>query len=256
MLEQRARRKIARMARQDHGPQLSGTSLDPRRPDANIGRYNRKQLESYAAQLSQFNSRSTQYVALGNGKIIPKSRFMYTKRLEAKANRRKMAKASANPDLVIDSTGRTVDERHRTAVSRKFSKNNAVNNPWEPTDMKSWKIENEKALKKLTEHQRYKASDKFDEDQYQKQLKHALAAVAVLGNSYSDMAEDLKKLSRESFFILYNLTGFATDIDIPYVEEKMLQAGKKSMQNVELLSDTIEDAKEKLEYAKQYRLHG
>jgi len=82
-LERNARRKIARLKAKG----VTADMLISFRDAKNVARYNTKQADSYIQRLEQFNSRKTGFVQLGNGKWIPKEKWLAYKDAEARANK-------------------------------------------------------------------------------------------------------------------------------------------------------------------------
>lgn len=86
--EELATRKIRRMAKQDGGYDVRGTSLDPLKPKGWIDRATRAQLDKYQRELTQFRRPSVGWVRGGNGKPI---RRQVVRNAELAARRRNKA---------------------------------------------------------------------------------------------------------------------------------------------------------------------
>lgn len=76
--------KIRRLEKQ--GIHLAGSTYDPRRDAKNIAKYNRKQLQTYTAQLSEFTKRSTKFIKGPMGAPISMMDFSRYKNAETLYN--------------------------------------------------------------------------------------------------------------------------------------------------------------------------
>lgn len=85
-LRTRATKKAARL-RRDKGVQIAGSKYDPRRAVGSEKRLNKRQLQSYVGRLQGFNSRSTQYGAIGQGVPVPQKKLDRYHAAQARFNR-------------------------------------------------------------------------------------------------------------------------------------------------------------------------
>lgn len=208
-----ATRKISRL-KQQKGVYVSGTSADPRRDASGERRATSRELRAYSRQLSKFLDRKTQYVGDSSGRPVPAEKWKQYKSQEAAYNDKVHRYFESVADVKLPN-GETVREyMAKTTPDHRQAGNAAVNAPYDPTVRQPKNIASKESLDKLTESMKKRNSADYFAKQNQMSKAQFKQMVEVINEPALSDAVD--SLTDKQFAVLWNYTGFATGVSIPY----------------------------------------
>lgn len=204
-VRQEHRRATAKASRlRAKGVEVTGTNYDPRRNLSNIKKYNRKQLESYSAQLSAFNSRSTSFEAGQGGAILPGAEVRRYRQVENKFNR--IARKQYGKIADIPAFGRGMSIREADRLDRPSMRTRmggmSVTRPYEETKRSMRGVTGPDALRQLTEDMERRLSKGYLPSKLSEQRRQFMAMMTEIGHIES--VRDANKLTDEQFNVLFN----------------------------------------------------
>lgn len=244
---QAANRKVNRL-RKNKIVELVGTKFDVRRPVGNINKYNKKQLETYSAVLTQFNSRQTTYAGGLNGAVLDITSAAYFKRLQSRYNTIATNHKASKADVFIPQAGMTIKERHATLdPDKKASQGYAANDPFAINTVELHNIKDQKALKILTQQLEKKLRDDYLTIELKASRGELKQMLDTIGDQ--DLADGFNKLNAYQFDILWNDTQAAKAISGIYEYYESLTGGAAERWHAKAANTYREDLLELLEWA-------
>lgn len=246
-LRTRTTRKIARLKR-DKGANVASGQYDPRRNVGAEKRYTARQLEAYKRQLTEFNSRRTQFVPDSNGRGLRADRWRKLQALESRYNELASQYFGAISDIRVGSTAETLaDVMGRTTTPHPVPGNTGAKSLYQQFSRKSTGVAGPKALEKLIA--------KFERDEKGGIIK------TLVENGRRDFAEMIKTvgdeklknavaaLSDAQFSVIWQYTEFAHSISHWYELMKMMLAKDDEPWHAQLVDDAMGTAYELAEWA-------
>lgn len=184
------------------------------REGAKIHRYTRKQLESYAKQLREFNSRQTAYVRLGGGDVVSAAKWREYKAAERRVRRQRKRLY----DQISNHTtpyGLTVAERAKLTRPAQRGKGDTNHHLLSLPNRSPEAIRTIKALEELTAH-----AEKVSGRQYRAKLRQGRRQNIQKMLTYvglDDLQEDVEQLTDKQFDYLWTASqGFNHDVSVLY----------------------------------------
>lgn len=241
-LHKNATSKISRL-RKD-GVDLAGTISDPRRSPELYKRYNRAQLEKRIELLEEFNSRySTTLVEIGSkGNRVTLAQVQAFKKLEKKANKRKIDIFNKIKDVEIPFLGMTVQQTLNMHGQEKYPQmGESITNFLRRTDKKISNIEDmSKVISRV--HEMSNNIIKIANENAMMQIEGMLQVMESANPSeVKEIRDRLTNLSPVRFFILHaGNRHFMDELATPYSE---YVAGVKDSARLSTPLDMLDDAK-------------
>lgn len=248
-LHRSATAKVSRNERK--GIKLRGSKYDPRRDPKTIGRLNRKQLEAQAARLSEFTSRSTQFVPDRKNRPLPAKEWREFERRKNAVNKKSMKAFQKVGHVKLPVGDETIIDRlERMTPKHKRMGNRTVNVPYAPLDTKPKNIESEKGLAKLIARMDKRLGESYIRDEVKLARRSASKILGRLGEK--ELRRDVNKLTDAQFYTLWNMSTFAVDITIPYEDyKKDLEGQNKPKYHSAAMEDSsLREAKRLVGWAK------
>lgn len=242
-------RKVSRI-KSDTGLPISGSKNDPRRDLSKVKRYTKSQLRTYIAELSEFSSRSVQFVPSANRTPIQADLWKRYKSLEARRNQQINTQFERVKDVFLPAVGQTIGERMAmiTPAHRQLT-NPSVNAPYRPAEMQPRNVASQKALERLVAQKENQLRPS-----YRKQLindaRSQFAKMADVINR-RDLARDVSKLSDAQFEVLWNYTPFASAIGINYEVIQAMLSNKEKPFHSDSLRNAVASQKSLIEWARK-----
>jgi hypothetical protein len=179
------------------------------------------------------------------GKPIPLDRFRQYKREEAKMNAHKYSRAAAVADVLLPSGETVLERRQKMPYKKPKGSNPAVNDPWEPKNRQPWQINGEAALKEMIKDAKRRQKDSWTRKQRSYQLTSATKMLDAVGDS--DLANRVKRMHPDAFYLLFNHTSFVNDLSEEYEIITMTGALEADFNDVRV--NAIESVRQHIEWA-------
>ena len=225
---------------------LTGTKYDPRRAIANIEKYNRRQLQSYVNQLTEFTSRQTRFHLDAHGGIITSKKWREYKQAERARNRR-IKREWDKVDKIFDpDTGMTVGQSRDAFTPTHPTAANPTVNARRPINRKPNQVASESKLKKLTKQQMDYAKANFRKKEQQRFKRIARDMLRTVNRP--DLIKELRKLTDAQFKLLWT-NEFVNLISEPYESAKAQMSEKGKYVATPALENNLERAKAKIAWA-------
>jgi len=247
-----ATRKVSRL-RTQKGVELTGTKIDPRRDPHLLKRYTTRQLKAYIAQLDSFVDRKTQFVGDARKRPLNPATWGEYAQLEKQYNAKVRAEFDRIAGLKLPHGDQTIGERmammtptHRAAYDP------AVNAPYSPPTRKPKNMASDRALRRLTADMRDRLSPSRQRRDTARD-RDAFGKMAELINQ-PDLVKAVKGLSDAQFRVMWNYTGFATDISLSYEASKSMLTEKERPWHSEAMAIAVKDAHALIKWAKSLDL--
>lgn len=238
------KRKTQRIQR-NTGAKVAGTDYDPRRENANIGKYNAKQLTTYLNQLNSFVDRRTQFGSLSRGAPAPRTAIKaYDYRLrKVREQEREHHERMANQ--FIKPLGKSVEEFK--AGRARNTRNPTVNPVYGALNNVS-DVKSAGALFKLTKNLDEKLKRSHLPDKLAEGKEQLLKALDHMGET--TFANEVNQLSDDQFDVLWFGTSFAESVFMKYGLETGRAANSKETWQESVINDAYNDIDEFLEWAR------
>ncbi|WVX89719.1 DNA terminal protein [Microbacterium phage Curie] len=224
--------KVSRL--RSKGVDVAGTNFDPRKPIANVRKYNTKQLQAYMDRLDTFTARTYRVRALKDRVPLPLGRWEAYERTQRNYNRIVDAAMEKVGGLMPPDSGLTIREREdmRKAVKGTANTENSV---LHRTERKPENITDAKALDKL-EQQLLKRSDP---EYRERQVSAARGSADDMMDQIGQPAlkAEVNALSDYQFDILWSRTRFRDTLIAIYLE---MQESKGNADYSEELADCFQ----------------
>lgn len=237
-----ATKKVSRIKKS--GAEISGTSLDPRKPMADVNKMNSRQLRSYMGNLSKFNARGTGYLGTADG-VITRAQWNEYKRLESRYRKRAELYDAMNAAIKMPFADSTVGQRRKNMeADRLTAGGTSTNRPYDSkVNRQAKNINGPKALQQLVEQMKNKLKDGYLE----KHVKAQRAQYNQLLEGIGDQAliEQSKQMTDAQFAIAWNELGLA-DAAVQRYAAKDIEIGRAG-QTID--EDVNDDAKQIVSYA-------
>jgi len=222
-LEKRAARKISR--NRSKGVELNNSDFDPRRKNANVGRYNSHQLRAYAGNLERFLSRRTQFVGGARGVPIRREKW---RQFEAHQNRYNENATKAYNEVrgIKLPNGMTIGEREAATRSEfPTTANPAVNAMFRKSGFTPDGLTGERALAALVKQIKAKNDPKRIAKEIASGREQLAQMLKVVGRN--DIQEKVNRLNDKQFNLLWQYSNFAGAVSINYEIAMARLAGKE-----------------------------
>lgn len=254
-------RKVSRLKRQfndagqEVGPVISGTDLDPRKPNSTIKRYTKTQLRSHIDRLNAFVDRDVQFVGLGDRARtpLPAEEWDRYKALEAQRNAIIRERNRQVENIFVAPQGMTVAQRKRWLERNRNRRgtNPAVNRE-EVIEREPFSLTKASGLTKLIEAHEKRLVAGYDEEKMAAAHEEFMGMMDRVGDEVMGLM--VESLTPGQFDILWNETSFATALGTVYeimkkqamgkvTDEERLQQQSQIDGQMEMVADLIEWAR-------------
>lgn len=216
---------------------------EPRLPDLKkLGNYNSRQLQSFLGQSEQFRSRTTQFVALGNNRAIPASRWRAVDREQRTRQKQQRKAFDSIKDLKIDFLGQTIGER-RDMISPPRARL-MENNMWMEDNLrKPSQFPSERALDRFGKRMREQNSGREQQRARDKAMQSLDKMFPMLSDARggADLAKEIRSLTDDEFYALWNIRDTALAIKAWYESEQLLMGDSMSAGKQNAISQVADD---------------
>lgn len=215
-LRQRSTKKAGRL-RREKGVQLQGSKYDPRRAVGAEKRLNRNQLNSYISRLETFNSRGTQYGAIGAGVPVPQKKLDRFREAQSEFNRTRGRLGRNVSRVRVQGASETVGEASRLMVAggRGYKSNSLLAR----SNLPASNIVNEKALDKFSRTFEQRASEAGQRRDLRK-ARLTLDRMAQFTQDSDRLRDRLKNLSDDQVLALYSDNQFMNQMALVIDSDK------------------------------------
>jgi len=236
-----------------HGVELSGTKADPRRKPADLKHYTQAQLKTYISQLNQFTSRKTQYVADAARKPMTQSSWAKYKALETAYNQKVADSFAKVADIELTGHGMTIGQRMAMMTPKHRQMTNpAVNSPYMPPERQPHNIATAKALEKLTKDMKKRLKPGWENKQIRAARAEFDAMVKIINEP--ELSANVKGLTNAQFSVIWNYTGFATQLSLYYDARKLMLSNSELSFQSDNIATAVKDANELIAFAKKLNI--
>lgn len=240
-------RKISRI-KANNGTQISKTEHDPRASPAFIKKATPTQLAALIRRQDKFLDRSTQFVPDSNSKPLPIKDWQTFKQAEAKHNQFIKDFYAQYKDIYITPAGQTVDSRMRAITPlHAHMGQRTTDSPYKERNKSSRSIHGEAGLKALIKDLKNRSTWSHEA----KALKNHRDGVMKMLITSGDLKaqEDLAKLTKKQWALLWKYTPFGRHVKVPYDHYKDALAGRRSVTSSQMVENDLAAAKEYIKWA-------
>lgn len=237
-------RKIKRL--ESNGIRVNESEYDPRRPNAAIGNYSTRDMNSYLKKLDGFMDRKTRFVPGVRGKPIRAQLWREYKNWERKANQTSLRNQDRIKDVYIPKKGMTVGEyramKRGNLPSRMVP---SVNDPFDVRSRISQGVPNEDKVKDLIKGEKRRATP----DNFQRWLKsnRKAARKMLIALNEKDMWNRVRQLNDDQFHIMWEAG--ASEVALSYVVAQTRLEGEDPRWYASRSEDELEEVKGLVEWA-------
>lgn len=214
--------KISRI-KSNTGAEIAGSNYDPRRSPGVEKRYNRAQLNAAIRQLDNFNSRSVQFIGVGNNLSTPVKRTTWNvyKRREAENNR--LADQHDASMANLQRPGRDSNLGQIRAQRSQSTQGSSVYGPYQRFNRSPRNFESERGLEVMSNNMLSKLTEKFFNKKINQGRENIKTVLELMGESAQ--AELIDNLSDYQFDVLWH--GDPDTIDRLFMRYDVEQAKAK-----------------------------
>lgn len=232
------------------GAELSGTSHDPRGNIGNVKVLTEKQLAAQLRRLESFNSRSTQFVALKDGKPATRSAWNQHVKEQSALNAKKQTEHDSVKDIPAALGDETIGQRQAKMTADHAGAGNPAVNPFRPLNRLPGNFKDEKSLKKLTRDLQKRQNAKYDDKEHRENRKIFSKIIKDLGND--DLAKAVRKLTPKQFKYMWLYTGFVAALTKKYEMNKLVSKDEQPWYE-SVIEDAYSDIDVFIDWAKKIR---
>lgn len=237
----------ARRVEQSTGAKVAGSSFDPRRDPSKVSKYNARQLRAYQAELAEFRSRNTQFVAGSRGTPIPKHQWVRYQNVQQTYNKLGSWELASVFNVELPG-GSTIGEREATFLPEgRAAAGRASNRPQGGVNLDAGQIHSADALPMLEKRLRDRMSEGSLSRAISAQRYQMGEMLSAIGES--DLIPEFGELTDKQFSTLWNYTDFPDFLSTRYesVKNMSVEEQTKTGENIRA------DIREQLNWAKKIK---